>query len=217
MGNSAKIRVLIVDDHPVVISSLSLMLKAEKNIRVVGTALDGIECLARIKKLKPDLVILDLALPDIDGIQLMRSIRANHPDTRILIFTGFQNRIKSALNGGAHGAMMKPSPASEILEGIRIVANGGRYVDRICSRILDAPSLYTDHYPKLSDKEREVANLVAQGNTSKDIARIKGGSTRTVEKIRCRIMEKFGVKNTACLVAKIVGDLSDGSQTLVLF
>jgi two-component system nitrate/nitrite response regulator NarL len=203
MGNPAKLKVLLVDDHPLVIESLRLLLQTDKKYSVVGIAPNGETGLKLARRKKPDLIVLDLTLPDLDGIDVARKIRKTLPATRIVILTGFQSRIKEAIDAGAHGAMLKPTPASEIIEGIKIVANGGRYFDQATSRILDELAEHPSDRPELTVVELEIARSVAAGETSKDIARTRGGSVRTVEKIRAHVMEKFKVKNAAGLAAKV--------------
>jgi two-component system nitrate/nitrite response regulator NarL len=203
MGNPAKLKVLLVDDHPLVIESLRLLLQTDKKYSIVGIAANGESGLKLARRKKPDLIVLDLTLPDLDGVDVARKIRKMLPATRIVILTGFQSRIKEAIDAGAHGAMLKPTPASEIIEGIKIVANGGRYFDQATSRVLDELAEHPSDRPQLSAAELEIARSVAAGETSKDIARNRGGSVRTIEKIRAHVMEKFKVKNAAGLAAKV--------------
>jgi two-component system nitrate/nitrite response regulator NarL len=203
MGNPTKLKVLIVDDHPLVIESLRLLLQTDKKYSIVGMAVNGESGLKLARRKKPDLIVLDLTLPDLDGIDVARKVRKTLPGTRIVILTGFQSRIKEAIDAGAHGAMLKPTPASEIIEGIRIVANGGRYFDQATSRILDELAEHASDLPELTAAELEIARSVAAGETSKDIARKREGSVRTIEKIRARVMQKFKVKNAAGLASKV--------------
>ena len=171
-----KIRILITDDHPVVREGLSAMLAREKDIEVVGEAKDGKEAVARVNELMPDIVLMDLRMPEMDGVEAMRQIRARHTDIQFIVLTTYNNDeyIFKGIEAGARAYLLKDAPRDELFKAIRAVSRGesliepavaGKVLDRLAelSRQMNTPEV-------LSDREIEVLTLIARGASNKIIA-----------------------------------------------
>jgi DNA-binding NarL/FixJ family response regulator len=171
-----KIRILITDDHPVVREGLSAMLAREKDIEVVGEAKDGKEAVARVNELMPDIVLMDLRMPEMDGVEAMRQIKTRRPDIQFIVLTTYNNDeyIFKGIEAGARAYLLKDAPRDELFKAIRAVSRGesliepavaGKVLDRLAelSRQMNTPEV-------LSDREIEVLTLIARGASNKIIA-----------------------------------------------
>jgi DNA-binding NarL/FixJ family response regulator len=171
-----KIRILITDDHPVVREGLSAMLSREPYIEVVGEARDGREAIAKVDELRPDIVLMDLRMPEMDGVEAMRQIRARHPDIQFIVLTTYNNDeyIFKGIEAGARAYLLKDAPRDDLFKAIRAVSRGesiiepavaGKVLDRLTelSRQASTPEV-------LSDREVEVLILIARGSSNKIIA-----------------------------------------------
>src|SRR5438270_495637 len=158
------IRVLVVDDHPIVRQGLVSVLSDEDDLEVVGEAGSGREAVARIQRLQPDVVLLDLEMPDLDGVAAIPQLLASRPALGILVFTAYDTdeRVLGAVRAGARGYLLKGASADEIARAVRTINNGGSYLEpRVATRLLaefSSPHRPTD---TLSEREREVLRLVA--------------------------------------------------------
>ena len=191
----AKIRVLIVDDHAVVRSGLAQFLETTDDIELVATAANGIEALARVEEFGPDVVLMDLSMPEMNGIEATREIVQHHPSSRVLVLTSFsdQTRILDALEAGADGYLLKHADPDDIAEAIRTVNTGGSPLDPKAARTLLESRRADRSAPQLTDREREVLLLVRDGLANKQIARRLGIAERTVKAHLTSVYQRLGV------------------------
>jgi DNA-binding NarL/FixJ family response regulator len=190
-----KIRVLVVDDHKVVRSGLEQLLATTDDIELVGTASNGYEAIAAVEQLHPDVVLMDLSMPELDGIDATRRISAEHPGSRVLVLTSFsdQSRILEALSAGADGYLLKHAEPDDIADGIRAVHAGGSPLDPKAARALVESRRSGRDTPQLTDREREVLLLVRDGLANKQIARRLGIAERTVKAHLTSVFQRLGV------------------------
>lgn len=195
---SPRIRLLLVDDHQLVRDGLRARLGDIDEIEIVGEAANGQEALAAAQSLQPDLALVDVGLPDINGIELTSALGQQCPGMRVLILSMYdsQGYVLSAVRAGARGYVLKDAPSSEIIAAIRAVAAGGVYFSSALTSALSAPLSET---PVLTEREREVLILVAQGDSNKRIAQKLDVSVRTVETHRLNLRRKLGIVTAAGL------------------
>lgn len=197
------IRVLIVDDHPVVREGLAAVLEDTKDIRVAGSVGSAEDALTSVAGGPPDVVLLDLELPGMNGVEAIPRLVAAAPAARIIVLTAYdtEERVLGALKAGAAGYLLKGAGAAEIVQAIRAVAAGGSYLTpRIAARVVaqvNAPR----RAGTLSDRERQVLRLVARGRANKQIARDLGITERTVKFHMTSIFNKLGADNRAQAIA----------------
>jgi DNA-binding NarL/FixJ family response regulator len=193
--DAAKIRVVIVDDHSVVRSGLEQFLATTADIELVATAANGIEALARVREFEPDVVLMDLSMPEMDGIEATRRIAQHHPSSRVLVLTSFsdQTRILDALEAGADGYLLKHADPDDIADGIRAVHAGQSPLDPKAARTLLESSRGGRTASQLTEREREVLLLVREGLANKQIARRLGIAERTVKAHLTSVYQRLGV------------------------
>lgn len=202
-----RIRVLLADDHTIVRQGLVGILKASEEVEVVGEAADGAEAVEKAVKLKPDVVVLDVSMPHLNGIEAARRIRDAVPAARVLVLTMHDDEeyVLKMVRAGASGYLLKDSAASDLLAGIRALKSGKVYFGPHASRALaeayqsDRP-MPADPFERLTDREREIFQLVVEGKTNAQIADLLFISPKTVDNHRTRMMEKLGLHGTAELV-----------------
>ena len=202
-----RIRVLLADDHTIVRQGLVGILKASEEVEVVGEAADGAEAVEKAVKLKPDVVVLDVSMPHLNGIEAARRIRDAVPTARVLVLTMHDDEeyVLKMVRAGASGYLLKDSAASDLLAGIRALKSGKVYFGPHASRALaeayqsDRP-MPADPFERLTDREREIFQLVVEGKTNAQIADLLFISPKTVDNHRTRMMEKLGLHGTAELV-----------------
>jgi len=200
------IRVLIVDDHAVVRSGLRLLLEAEDGVEPVGEAGTAQDAVFQARALTPDVILLDVLLPDRTGLEILPQLKHENPDAKVLVLS-MQDEpryVREAFAAGASGYVLKEAADTEVVAAIREIAGGGRYVNpelgaRLVSADTEAAKL-ADADP-LSDREREVLRLLALGHTNQEIAKMLYISVRTAETHRAHIMQKLGLQTRADLVA----------------
>jgi DNA-binding NarL/FixJ family response regulator len=198
------IRVLVVDDHPIVRQGLVSVLSDEDDLEVVGEAGSGRAAIGLVARLRPDVVLLDLEMDDIDGIEAIPQLRSAHAAVEVLVFTAYDadERVLGAIRAGARGYLLKGASADEIARGIRSVASGGSYLEpRVASKVLAEVSAPRRTGSMLSEREREVLRLVADGLPTKQIAVSLSISERTVKFHVNSIFHKLGADNRAQAVA----------------
>jgi two-component system response regulator NreC len=205
-----KTRILLADDHAVLRAGLRLLIEAQADMTCVGEAGDGVELLAQVERLRPDLVLLDLSMPRLGGLAALPEIRRKAPDARILVLTmhADDEYLRQSLKAGAAGYVLKQAADQELLLAIRAVMRGEVYIHPAMTRSLlgdlvdrsrDATAAAREE-DALSEREAEVIKQVARGHTNQEIADRLGLSVKTVETYRARAMEKLGLANRAALV-----------------
>lgn len=195
MAKLKPIRLLVVDDHHVVRSGLAASLGLEDDLQVVGEADSGATVSALARKLRPDVVLMDLRMPGGNGIEATAALRADLPEARVLMFTTFDGdeEIYRAMQAGARGYLLKSAPREELLAAIRAVAAGERYLPAALAQRL-AGRIGT---PDVSDREIEVLRLIARGKANKEIAVALGISDETVKRHVSNLFVKMGVADRA--------------------
>ena len=191
------IRVVVADEHQVVRSGLELLLATTADIELVGTAANGAEVLEVVARLQPDVVLMDLSMPDVDGVEATRRMTAAHPASRVLVLTSFsdQTRILDALAAGADGYLLKDSDPDDIAGAIRSVFAGESPLDPKAARVLLESRRTRRETVSLTDREREVLLLVRGGLANKQIARRLGISERTVKAHLTSVFQRLGVSD----------------------
>lgn len=192
-------RVLIVDDHPMVAQGISAILETYDDIEVVGTLCNGREAIAQIKALDPDVMLLDLNMPEVNGLNATEIILEQYPDTRILILSMHDSPeyISTALSHGAMGYLLKDVPTEEIKQAIDTVMGGAHY---LCAGAAGAIKMAGgDTRETLTNREQTILLELAQGKSNKDVAKGLDISVRTVETHRKNIKRKLGISSTAGL------------------
>ena len=198
--------ILIADDHGIVREGLRRLLERESDITVCGEAADGEELLARIDSEHPDVVILDISMPKLGGLETLERMRRRFPNVKAILLSvhGDPPLVQSAVALGADGYLLKNGPASDVLEAVRAVVKGGSFFSPpIAKEIvaqLRAPVRGNDPFSILSGREREIVHLIADGLSAKEIASTLRISTKTVEAHRTSLMRKLGVKKATELV-----------------
>lgn len=201
------IRILVADDHGVLRAGLRALLNGEADFEVVGEAADGPTALRLTIELHPDVAILDLSMPGMDGIQVARQLKQQLPATRVLILTVHEDEglLREAIQAGASGYIVKRAVESELINAIHAVCSGNLYVHPAMTRALLkdlSPSLVTDESPTelLTRREIEVLRLIAQGYTNRQVAEALQLGVRTVESHRANLTSKLGLSSRVELV-----------------
>lgn len=199
MTSSAPIRVLIVDDHPMVADGICALLETFDDIEVVGTLTNGVEAVEHAVNLSPDVILLDLNMPQMGGLTATEILLEQRPDTRILILTMHDSPeyISAALNHGAVGYVLKDVPTEDLKDAIDAVMAGKTYLCSGARRAID-PKIQDGREP-LTEREQTVLLELAQGKSNKDVACALDISVRTVETHRKNIKRKLGISSTAGL------------------
>ena len=205
MTASSKVSLVIADDHEVTLEGIRHVLEREPDFTVVGDAMDGLAVPPLVESLRPDVLVLDLKMPGIDGLEITRQVTERSPGTRIVFLSIYGNEayVVEALRSGAAAYVLKDAAAAELVRAIRAVLAGRRYlspplsedaIQAYVERVRDTPP---DPYDTLSHREREVFLLVAEGLTSPQIAARLFISERTVETHRAHLMRKLGLRSHA--------------------
>ncbi len=199
---------VLADDHHLVREGLRLLLETRLHCRVVGEAATGAEAVALVREHRPDILIVDLSMPGMSGIDVTRAVVSQAPETRVIVLSmhGDEPHVREALRAGAMAYVLKDSLADDFLHAIAQVAAGQRYLSpRLAERAIssfagESVGVTASHTEHLSPREREVLSLVAQGLTSAAIAERLGIGVRTVEWHRARLLHKLGLHSVADLV-----------------
>jgi DNA-binding NarL/FixJ family response regulator len=200
------IRVLIAEDHCVVREGLRRLLGEQEDIHVVDAVGDGVEVLGRAAQLKPDVVLMDLSMPRLDGAAATRALLAKNPEARVLILSMHDtpDAIRGALEAGASGYVTKDSCTEEVVDALRSTAAGRKYFSRSVSQQLPqaqrAAGASAPELERITATERQILSLVAEGLSNAEIGKALHLSARTVETYRGRMMHKLGLENVPALV-----------------
>jgi DNA-binding NarL/FixJ family response regulator len=203
------VRILIADDHAVLRTGLSILLSEQEGLEVVGEAGNGLETLSAAEKLQPDLILLDLSMPSLNGLDALPTIREKCPDSKILVLTMHEDPeyLRRALKFGAAGYVLKKAADKELLIAIQAVMRGDVYVHPSLNKLLienylpeEKDNSASDIWDSLSIREQEVLRLVALGHTSVEIGDQLSLSPKTIDTYRARGMAKLGFPNRAALV-----------------
>jgi DNA-binding NarL/FixJ family response regulator len=190
------IRVLLADDHETVRQGLRLLIDAQSDMTVVGEAGDGLDATAKAQSLDPDVVVLDISMPEMNGLVATHRLREVAPSCAIVALTRYRDEtyVTELLREGASGYVLKQSRSGELLGAIRVAASGGRYLDSALSKnLVDSRPKRGEAPPRLTDREAEVLRLVALGHSNKEIAGTLDLSVRTVEVHKANSMRKLGL------------------------
>lgn len=203
------ITVFLADDHTVLRNGLQFMLDAEADIQVIGAAANGRDAVRQVKQLQPNIVVLDIAMPELNGIEAAQQIRECCPSTQIIILSMHHTpeHINRALQAGARGYLVKESASDEVVEAIRQVHAGRRYLSQeISEQVLDyyidqhQAETVSDPLASLNAREREILQLVVEGKTTAEISDLLSLSPKSIKSYRSRIMQKLGVNDLPGLV-----------------
>ncbi len=201
-----KIRVMLADDHTVLRDGLRSLLESQADITVIGEAANGRDAVREVEKLRPDVVVMDIAMPDLNGIEATRIISDRWPEVRVVMLSVFSDAeyIYRALQAGASGYLLKSSAGREVVEAVRTVHLGRRYLsDKITETMVDEyvrQRQSKSPLEGLSPRERQILQLAAEGKTIPEMAELLSLSPRTVETYRARLMEKLGIKDLRGLI-----------------
>lgn len=194
----------MADDHPVFIQVLMTILKQEKNIEVLGQASDGRTALTMVHKYKPDVAILDVQMPEPDGLQLVELLNAEQNPIKIIILTMYKEEsiIKKVLDLGVKGYVLKENAIDDIIDSINIVYNGGIYLSDTVSEIIrnSEGNLISGPVQVLTPSEKKIMDLIGEGKSSKMIADELFVSIKTIDNHRSNICKKLGITGTAALI-----------------
>jgi len=205
----SKIRILLVDDHTVVRQGLRRILESDDEIEIIGEAGDGRSAVEMATKMHPHVVVMDIALPELNGIEATRQVTKRNEGVKVLILTMHSDDVyvRQSLKAGARGYLLKDSEDMDLLKAIKAISRGGSFFSPAVSKVLLQGYLgdgggreVEDNLALLTDREREVLQLIAEGKTNKEVAVSLSVSVNTVETHRKHIMEKLDLHNTAELV-----------------
>jgi DNA-binding NarL/FixJ family response regulator len=209
----ASLRVFLADDHPVVLAGIKSLLSCDPELEMVGEAQDGHTALQMAFELKPDVVILDLSMPGLNGVEVTQQLLAKRPDCKVLVLTVHEDRsyLRKLIEVGAAGYVLKRSASEDLLRAIHAVASGGMYLDpAIAGQVFDTGAnrsreLAPGRGTELSEREIEVLRLTALGHSNKSIATILDIGVKSVETYKARAMDKLGFRSRVELVGYAVG------------
>lgn len=201
------ISIVVADDHAIVREGLRHLLEAEPELEVVGEAEDGREVLAEVERNRPDIVVLDITMPRMGGLETLERLRTDHKDTKVVLLSVHNDPpfIQSAIGLRTDGYVLKNGRASEIVTAVREIMNGGSYFSpavarEIVEQVRSPRTASPDPFTLLSSREREVLQLIAEGLSAKEVATELSISTKTVEAHRTSLMRKLGVRKATELV-----------------
>jgi DNA-binding NarL/FixJ family response regulator len=206
---TGKIRIVLADDHPIVLDGLRNLIRAESDFELVGEAASGLSALKVIREQRPDVAVLDISMPELNGIVLSRRLAGEMPVLRLLILTLHEDRayLNQALEAGVRGYVLKRSAVENLVQAIRAVLVGGLYIDpAIVGRVFESKQINKrlaarkGVAPELTDREADVLKMAALGFTNKEIASRLDVGVKSIETYKARGLEKLGLKTRAELV-----------------
>jgi len=202
-----KLRVFLAEDHTVVREGIKRLIASEADMEIVGEATDGGEAVDRVLRLRPDVVVMDVSMPVLNGLQATRQIKASRGQVKVIALTVHEDRgyVRELLNAGADGYLLKRAAASELIAALRAVRAGGIHLDpRVMGKLIpqptgeDGPS--PDGIASLTQRETAVIRRIAQGYSNKEIAADMSLSVKTIETYKARAMEKAGLRSRVDIV-----------------
>ena len=201
------IKVVLADDHTIVRKGLSSLLEGEECIEVIGEAEDGREAIKLVEKLRPDIVVMDIAMPGLNGLEATRRLKRLYPEIKVLILSMYANEeyVFQTLQAGAQGYLVKKAAPSELVSAIKAISQGNSFLSPSISRTVideyirraDKISKRDDAFQNLTARETEVLQLIAEGLKNREIAELLFISIKTVETHRAHVMDKLGIHSTA--------------------
>jgi DNA-binding NarL/FixJ family response regulator len=210
------ITILLADDHDVVRRGMKMLLEDEEGIKVIGESSDGLDAIEKVKLLMPNVVILDLTMPKMTGIEAAKIISEEYPNVKILIFSMHHNKeyIISSVENGATGYLLKDTSKEELLKAIKAVSEGRKYfppeiseiiIDELLAKTMGVQEETRPIFEKITPKEKQILGMIVQGFNSREMADKLFLSIRTVDNHRANMMKKVKAKNTADLVKMAIG------------
>ncbi len=210
------ITILLADDHDVVRRGMKMLLEDEEGIQVIGEASDGLDAIEKVKTLMPKVVILDLTMPKMNGIEAAKVISEEYPEVKILIFSMHHNKeyIVKSVENGASGYLLKDTSKEELLRAIKAVSEGRKYfppeiseiiIDELLAKTSGTQEENRPIFEKITPKEKQILGMIVQGYNSREMADKLYLSIRTVDNHRANMMKKVKAKNTADLVKMAIG------------
>ncbi len=204
------LRILIADDHGLVRRGARELLSSRRGWTVVGEAANGREALEKAIELKPDVAVIDISMPDLDGVEVARQIREAVPDTKVLVLTMHESEqmVRRALDAGARGYLLKSDLTDSLIKAVKAVAQGKHFLaPKVSEIVLEGFLMAGDHHQQgdrartpISPREIEIIRLLAEGKVNKEIAELLGISVRTVETHRSKIALKLGLHSRSELI-----------------
>jgi DNA-binding NarL/FixJ family response regulator len=202
VSDDGVLRILIADDHGIVRSGLKLLLDRQSDLEVVAEAEDGVDALAKALSERPDLAILDVAMPRMTGLQATHEIRRQAPDVQVLILSMHEDEryLFEALRAGAAGYVLKRAADKDLLDAVHAAARGEPFLTAAAQQSLIRDFLERGEQPELTPREQEIVKLIAEAHTNKEIAEILHLSEKTVESHRANVLQKLGMRDRVELV-----------------
>ena len=200
------IRVLLADDHTILRQGLVSILAKDDDCMVVGEASNGIEAVEKAFELEPQIAVVDISMPELNGMEVVKRIHQKLPDCRILVLTMHEEEEYGIhmVRAGASGYLLKDSASEELIQAVKTLASGKSYYSQYAAQVLanqyTQPDKWSDPYKNLTKREREVFHLVVDGKTTKEVAKALDISVKTAENHRGKVLDKLNVANSAELV-----------------
>jgi len=201
-----KIKVLLAEDHTIVRHGLRALLEGEGGIEVIGDAEDGREAVRKVEQLRPDVVVMDISMPGLTGLEATRQIKKRFPETRVVVLSMHtaEEYVAKLLRSGASGYVVKHAAPAELALAIQSADRGELFLSpsvarHVVKRFVEEAEagMHKDRYDKLTEREREVLQLIAEGHPNREIARLLHISTKTVESHKAHLMDKLDIHSTA--------------------
>lgn len=194
--------IVLADDHAMLREGIRKIIERIKDVQISGEVNDGLELLEVLKRSSPNLVILDISMPNLRGLEAIREIKKTYPQVKVLVLTMHKKKefLRQALRDGADGFLLKEDAGSELIRAVQTVRNGGKYLSPLLSSVLTSLAVEEEKTEVLTMRERAVLKLLAEGKRTQEIAAALYISPHTVRRHRSNIMEKLNIKNLADLV-----------------
>jgi len=194
--------IILADDHAMLREGIKKIIERIEDVQISGEVNDGLELLELLKRSNPNLVILDISMPNLRGLEAIREIKRTYPQVKVLMLTMHKKKefLRQALRDGADGFLLKEDAGSELIRAVQTVRNGGKYLSPLLSSVLTSLAVEEEKTEVLTTREREVLKLLVEGKRAKEIAAALYISPHTVRRHRSNIMEKLNIKNLADLV-----------------